>query len=193
MVHCAAHGAAVTLAAWSARPRTPVSAPRTPPDAAAFVELMRAAKERSGLTYRELEARAAAHGDVLARSTLANALARNALPRADLVAAFVRACEGEERVPAWLAARDRLALLTVLAPTGQDAAAGNGRPAGDGAPVAPRATGAPPTRPAPPSAGCGVSAGSRRCGGVSPGPGDCRSAPPPDLPCCSSPASACTS
>ncbi|MFE2262042.1 XRE family transcriptional regulator [Streptomyces griseosporeus] len=104
--------------------------PEDATDAAEFVELMRVAKERSGLTYRDLEARAAAHGDVLARSTLANALARDALPRADLVAAFVRACEGAERVPAWLAARDRLALPARLSGT-------------VGAPTAPRAAGAP--------------------------------------------------
>lgn len=107
--------------------------PEDASDAAEFVELMRVAKERSGLTYRELEARAAAHGDVLAKSTLANALARDALPRADLVAAFVRACEGEERVPAWLAARDRLALPARLAPPA---------PPAPPAPTAPRAAGA---------------------------------------------------
>ncbi|GAA3201500.1 hypothetical protein GCM10010451_60000 [Streptomyces virens] len=98
-------------------------------DAAEFVALMRRAKERSGLTYRELEQRAARHGDVLARSTLANALARHALPRPDLVAAFVRACEGEDQVERWLAARDRLA---EAAP----------RTAAPEAPAAPRTAGA---------------------------------------------------
>ncbi|MGW6906870.1 RICIN domain-containing protein [Streptomyces sp. NPDC054940] len=78
-------------------------------DAAEFVALMRRAKERSGLTYRELEQRAAARGDVLAKSTLASVLARDGLPRAELVAAFVRACEGDDRVPEWLEARERVA------------------------------------------------------------------------------------
>ncbi|MBV7698870.1 XRE family transcriptional regulator [Streptomyces sp. TRM70350] len=86
-------------------------------DATEFVALLRQVKESCGFTYRELEQRAAARGDVLARSTLANALARDALPRAELVAAFVRACgaeggEGaqvEKRVEEWLAARERIA------------------------------------------------------------------------------------
>jgi hypothetical protein len=85
-------------------------------DAAEFVAMMRALKEGSGLTYRDLEARATVRGDVLARSTLANALARDGLPRADLVAAFVRACEGDERLPEWLAARDRIAASARPAP-----------------------------------------------------------------------------
>ncbi|GHF74139.1 XRE family transcriptional regulator [Streptomyces griseosporeus] len=123
--------------------------PEDASDAAEFVELMRVAKERSGLTYRELEARAAAHGDVLAKSTLANALARDALPRADLVAAFVRACEGEDRVPAWLAARDRLALPArlVAGPAGSPGTAGT--PGTAGAPAAPRTAGAPGGDPRP--------------------------------------------
>ncbi|MFF9285133.1 XRE family transcriptional regulator [Streptomyces griseosporeus] len=121
--------------------------PEDATDAAEFVELMRVAKERSGLTYRDLEARAAAHGDVLARSTLANTLARDALPRADLLAAFVRACEGEERVPAWLAARDRLALPARLV-TGRAGTEGTegAEGAGEGtasAPAAPRTAGTP--------------------------------------------------
>ncbi|WP_171113781.1 MULTISPECIES: XRE family transcriptional regulator [Streptomyces] len=86
-------------------------------DAAEFVALLRQVKESCGFTYRELEQRAAARGDVLARSTLANALARDALPRAELVAAFVRACgtggadgsDVEKRVEYWLAARERIA------------------------------------------------------------------------------------
>lgn len=99
-------------------------------DAAEFVALMRRAKERSGLTYRELEQRAAARGDVLAKSTLANALARDGLPRADLVAAFVRACEGDDRVPEWLEARDRVAASTAEAPAVPGAAGTSARERG---------------------------------------------------------------
>jgi hypothetical protein len=79
---------------------------RTP---AEYVGLLRRLKEDSGLTFRQLEERAAEHGDVLARSTLADVLRRDGLPRAEVVAALVRACGAEEEVPRWLAARERLA------------------------------------------------------------------------------------
>ncbi|MET8828027.1 XRE family transcriptional regulator [Streptomyces sp. NPDC004610] len=80
-------------------------------DAAEFLRLMRQLKSRTGLTYRELEEKAARNGDVLARSTLADVLGRTSLPRPDLLAAFVRACGEEQRVGVWLEARDRLAAL----------------------------------------------------------------------------------
>ncbi|MFI8200241.1 RICIN domain-containing protein [Streptomyces sp. NPDC085942] len=70
---------------------------------------MRQLKERSGLTYRELEAQAARNGDVLARSTLADSLRRTSLPLPHVLAAFVRACGDGQRVGAWLDARDRIA------------------------------------------------------------------------------------
>ncbi|MFD5366373.1 helix-turn-helix domain-containing protein [Streptomyces sp. NPDC127103] len=62
---------------------------RTP---AEFLAGLQALKDRSGLTYRELSARAEARGDVLPRSTVANMLARATLPREELLTAFVRAC-----------------------------------------------------------------------------------------------------
>ncbi|MCZ0207671.1 tetratricopeptide repeat protein [Streptomyces sp. UMAF16] len=77
-------------------------------DAAGFIELMRQLKERSGLTYRELEERAARSGDVLARSTLADVLRRCTLPRPEVLAGFVRACGDEQRLDAWLDARERV-------------------------------------------------------------------------------------
>ncbi|MFG2533093.1 helix-turn-helix domain-containing protein [Streptomyces sp. NPDC048516] len=83
-------------------------------DAARFIESMQQLKERSGLTYRELEERAARNGDVLARSTLADILRRTSLPRPDVLAAFVRACGQDQQVGAWLDARDRIA--TDIAP-----------------------------------------------------------------------------
>ncbi|MFD5495424.1 helix-turn-helix domain-containing protein [Streptomyces sp. GDS52] len=76
---------------------------------AEYVGLLRRLKEHSGLTYRQLEEQAAERGDVLARSTLADVLRRDALPRAELVAALVRACGPGEDVAEWLAARERLA------------------------------------------------------------------------------------
>ncbi|MFD7812875.1 ATP-binding protein [Streptomyces sp. NPDC059785] len=71
---------------------------------------MRRLKERSGLTYRQLEERAAERGEVLARSTTADVLRRPALPRPDVVVAFVRACGcPPEDIHDWMAAHRRLA------------------------------------------------------------------------------------
>ena len=78
-------------------------------DPAEFVDLLRQLKDRSRLTYRQLEQRAAAAGDVLARSTAADILRRSTLPRAEVVAAFVRACGAQEQVEVWLRARHRIA------------------------------------------------------------------------------------
>ncbi|MFE7786619.1 helix-turn-helix domain-containing protein [Streptomyces nigrescens] len=89
-------------------------------DAVALVELMQQLKERSGLTYRQLEQRAAERGEVLARSTLADVLRRRTLPRAELLAVFLRACGcAEDEVAAWLAARQGIE---------ERAAAGAGEP-----------------------------------------------------------------
>ncbi|WP_235467704.1 XRE family transcriptional regulator [Streptomyces platensis] len=75
-------------------------------DAVALVGLMQQLKDQSGLTYRQLEQRAAERGEVLARSTLADVLSRRTLPRAGLLAVFLRACGcGDGEVEAWLAAR----------------------------------------------------------------------------------------
>ncbi|MBM0279662.1 helix-turn-helix domain-containing protein, partial [Micromonospora tarensis] len=79
-------------------------------DAAEFVDLLRQLKDRSRLTYRQLEQRAAAAGDVLARSTAADILRRSTLPRPEVLAAFVRACGAEDQVETWLRARHRLAV-----------------------------------------------------------------------------------
>ncbi|MFC9684658.1 RICIN domain-containing protein [Streptomyces sp. NPDC056948] len=77
--------------------------------AAEFVACLRWLKEQAGLTYRQLERNAERRGDVLARSTAADALRRDSLPRAEVVVAFVRACGGNEDAAVWLEARDRLA------------------------------------------------------------------------------------
>ncbi|MGW0706631.1 helix-turn-helix domain-containing protein [Streptomyces sp. NPDC002643] len=80
---------------------------RTP---AAYIALLRRLKEQSGLTYRQLEQKAAERGDVLARSTLADVLRRDGLPRPEVVTALVRACGvGREGEAVWLEARERLA------------------------------------------------------------------------------------
>ncbi|MGP3970079.1 RICIN domain-containing protein [Streptomyces sp. 6N223] len=86
-------------------------------DVTEFVALLRCLKDDAGLSYRRLEERAARRGEVLARSTIADALRRRSLPRPEVLAAFVRACgvaDGE--VQAWLDARERLAAAPAPAP-----------------------------------------------------------------------------
>ncbi|MEE4423094.1 MULTISPECIES: helix-turn-helix domain-containing protein [Streptomyces] len=86
-------------------------------DPAALVALMQHLKEDSGLTYRQLERRAAERGGVLARSTLADVLNRKSLPRAEVLAAFLRACgRPEDEVGEWLAARRRIEEGTAAPP-----------------------------------------------------------------------------
>lgn len=72
-----------------------------------FVGMMKRLKEVSGLTYRQLEERAEQEGRVLPRSTIADVLRRQALPRPQMLNAFVRACGADAE--AWLEARNRLA------------------------------------------------------------------------------------
>ncbi|WP_199484913.1 hypothetical protein [Actinomadura craniellae] len=79
-------------------------------DAAELVAAMRRLKNWSGHSYRELERRAAAAGDALPRSTVTLALTRDTLPREDMLAAFVRACGGDDdQVRCWITARRRIA------------------------------------------------------------------------------------
>ncbi|WP_460395374.1 peptidoglycan-binding domain-containing protein [Actinophytocola sediminis] len=84
--------------------------PSTAATSQEFVELLRSLKDESGLTHRQLVAKAEANGDVLPLATLASALTRATLPRAALVSAFTRAAGcGPDEVDRWLAARDQLA------------------------------------------------------------------------------------
>ncbi|MEV7681277.1 XRE family transcriptional regulator [Streptomyces sp. NPDC088341] len=111
--------------------RADVPDPRSARTETEFVDALRALKDRSRLTYRMLAERAEARGDVLPRSTLANALTRDAVPREDVVAALVRACGCDEDVVGeWLAARRRV--VSVAAERDSEAA---GAPA-VGAPAA---------------------------------------------------------
>lgn len=75
-----------------------------------FVGLMKRLKDASGLTYRQLEERAEREGRVLPRSTIADVLRRQALPRPHMLNAFVHACGAGEHAETWLQARNRLAL-----------------------------------------------------------------------------------
>jgi hypothetical protein len=79
-------------------------------DSAAFVAAMRRLRVVTDLSYRTLERRAARAGASLPSSTISGALSRDTLPRADLLAAFVRACGGDEpTVERWSASRAALA------------------------------------------------------------------------------------
>ncbi|MFG3348193.1 helix-turn-helix domain-containing protein [Streptomyces sp. NPDC048018] len=86
----------------------------TPPDPrearspAEFIARLRALKDWSGLTCRELSARAGAHGYVLPRSTVAALLARSTVPPEELLGAFVRACGA--RAEEWEPVRRQLAV-----------------------------------------------------------------------------------
>ncbi|MFF5936753.1 helix-turn-helix domain-containing protein [Streptomyces sp. NPDC012508] len=85
-------------------------------DAASFNARLQALKDWSGLTYRELSARAEALGDVLPRSTVANMLARSTVPREELLTSFVRACgvsPGE--LEDWQTVRKEIAVRGVYA------------------------------------------------------------------------------
>jgi len=81
--------------------------------AAEFMEVLRQLKRWTGEGYRQLEKRAGTAGQPLPRSTLTAALARDTLPREDLVVAFVRACGGDDaEVRRWADARRRIAATT---------------------------------------------------------------------------------
>jgi hypothetical protein len=84
-------------------------------DETAFVAELRRLKTWSGLSFRQLERNATDNGDVLPYSTAATMLGKNRLPRADVVAAFVRAC-GVADVRPWLLTRTRIADGTAAAP-----------------------------------------------------------------------------
>lgn len=92
---------------------------------AEFVAELRALRTWSGLTYRQLEGKAAAHRDALPASTTATTLGRPTLPKARFVDAFTRACGlGEEAVREWLDARHRIATIEPAQPAGDE----NGEP-----------------------------------------------------------------
>ncbi|MEU7024124.1 helix-turn-helix transcriptional regulator [Streptomyces sp. NPDC046203] len=108
---------------------------------AEFVARLQALKDHSGLTYRQLSARAEARGDVLPRSAVADMLARSTVPRAELLAAFLRACGvPPEAAAEWEAIRRDVALRARGAPQAGAAGAsgvagGSGDPGAGGMPV----------------------------------------------------------
>ncbi|WP_460337714.1 helix-turn-helix domain-containing protein [Actinoallomurus acanthiterrae] len=79
---------------------------------AEFVAGLRCLKAWAGLSYRELEKRAALAGDALPHSTVASSLSRDRLPREEVVEAFTRACGcSPQAVDAWVARRRHLVLV----------------------------------------------------------------------------------
>ncbi|GGQ63954.1 XRE family transcriptional regulator [Couchioplanes azureus] len=100
----------------------PEADPNAPsPEAAAtpaeYVTALRALRAWSGLTYRQLAAKAEASGDVLPSSTIASALGRSTLPRQQVVTAFARACGlSDAAVAQWVSTRDALAAGRTPAP-----------------------------------------------------------------------------
>lgn len=91
--------------------------PATAHSPAEFMELMRQLRRWADLSYRQLERNATDAGDVLPRATISAALARNELPREELLAAYVRACgSDDDTVSAWLETRRRLAMLGTATP-----------------------------------------------------------------------------
>ncbi|WP_228989976.1 XRE family transcriptional regulator [Streptomyces sp. DH8] len=108
-----------------ARPRTP----------AEFTAALRTLRIWSGLTYRQLEDKAAGHADVLPASTIATTLGRITLPREGFVEAYTRACGlGTEEVRQWVEVRRRIA--TDEPGANDEARAPDPRPAGTAPPVA---------------------------------------------------------
>ncbi|MEU8398845.1 helix-turn-helix transcriptional regulator [Nonomuraea sp. NPDC048892] len=71
---------------------TPAPSPAGIADAAAFMAELRRLKRWSGLSFRQLDRRAAAAGDTLPYSTASTMLGKDRLPRPELLVAFVKAC-----------------------------------------------------------------------------------------------------
>lgn len=84
--------------------------PAAATDAATFMAELRRLKTWSGLSFRQLDRRAAAVGDTLPYSTASTMLGKNRLPREELLIAFVKACglHGDD-LYAWLSSYARIA------------------------------------------------------------------------------------
>ncbi|MEU9839980.1 hypothetical protein AB0C69_12240 [Actinomadura sp. NPDC048032] len=106
-----------------------------------FVVGLRRLRERSGLTFKEIERRTSAgSGLPLPSSTLATALHRNTVPRREIVEALVEVCDGD--VARWLTARERLLHPMPAEPSAP--------PVQDENPPAPSSDAAPPDDAVPP-------------------------------------------
>ncbi|HEX6358475.1 helix-turn-helix transcriptional regulator [Actinophytocola sp.] len=84
---------------------------------AEFIAKLRALRTWSGLTYRQMEGKAATYRDALPASTIATTLGRATLPRERFVDAFTRACGlGDDEVRTWLEVRTRIAMADPTQP-----------------------------------------------------------------------------
>lgn len=89
----------------------PPPSPDVATDEAEFIAALRRLKAWSGLSYRQLERRAAEAGRVLPYSTASTALGRKSLPREELLVAFVLACGlDDDEAASWVAVRKRIAV-----------------------------------------------------------------------------------
>ncbi|MFI2662911.1 XRE family transcriptional regulator [Micromonospora carbonacea] len=80
-------------------------------NAGEFVGALRALRLWSGLSYRELGAKAKASGGSLPPSTITSMLGRNTLPRAPLIATFVLACGlDQDTADRWTVVRNSIAM-----------------------------------------------------------------------------------
>ncbi|HLU73860.1 MAG TPA: helix-turn-helix domain-containing protein [Nonomuraea sp.] len=113
---------------------TPPPSPEAATDEAAFMAGLRRLKDWSGLSFRQLERRASAAGDVLPYSTASTMLGRDRLPREELLVAFVRACGlGGDDVLRWVSVRAEIAAGTraTVRPRGRSwLSRSSGRPRG---------------------------------------------------------------
>jgi hypothetical protein len=100
------HGGGGSAESSSAAPQ-----PTEATTAAEFTAALRALRMWSGLTYRQLEGKTAAHRARLPPSTIATTLGRATLPREHFVDTFTRACGlGDDEVLLWLKTRRRIAV-----------------------------------------------------------------------------------
>ncbi|MGM1061272.1 helix-turn-helix domain-containing protein [Saccharothrix sp. Mg75] len=100
------HGGGGSAESPSAAPQ-----PTEATTAAEFTAALRALRMWSGLTYRQLEGKTAAHQDRLPPSTIATTLGRATLPREHFVDTFTRACGlGDAEVLLWLKTRRHIAI-----------------------------------------------------------------------------------
>ncbi|MER8045758.1 hypothetical protein [Streptomyces sp. NPDC094032] len=107
--------------------------PRAARNPAEFIARLQDLKDWSGLTYRELSARADSRGEVLPRSTVANMLARTTVPREELLATYLRACGlPPERATEWETVRAELAARGTYGAPGTGGAEAGPAPAGAG-------------------------------------------------------------
>ncbi|TDD30533.1 hypothetical protein E1287_29075 [Actinomadura sp. KC06] len=102
-------------------------------DVPSFKAGLRRLKAWSGISYRELERKAKATGEILPATTIADMLSpsRPRMPRENQVRALVRACGcDEDQVAAWVRTRRRIVMSEAAPPEGRPGAREDGGPPG---------------------------------------------------------------